>query len=183
MPAENPQMCYVEVEDVNRIYEAFTTRLKQRTGKIPRAGIPRISKLKDLADDRRFLITDMGGNTLIVGTPNAEHGDQSFYRTIGSEAYAQHFELLFDLMYSKEDSQAALRMLEKFFPADLGTIEVHPLDLAKIHLVALDIHLQLHNEVNAEVDDALKAMLTNCDAEDPNWQRIARQYEDIVSGE
>lgn len=81
LPSENPSMCYLEVDDVNRIYEEFTSGLKKHTGKIPRSGIPRISKLKDLADDRRFMITDVGGNTLFVGTPNTELSDPAFFKS------------------------------------------------------------------------------------------------------
>lgn len=52
LPNENPQMCYLSVDDVERIYEAFTSGLKEATGRIPRSGIPRISKLKYLKEDR-----------------------------------------------------------------------------------------------------------------------------------
>lgn len=183
LPNENPQMCYVEVEDVNHIYEAFTSGLKQNTGKIPRSGIPRISKLKDLADDRRFIITDMGGNTLYVGTPNANLSDPSFFRTFESQEYVKNFEILFDLMYSKEDSHSAFNMLEKFFPANIDSLQVGKLDLAKILLVALDIHLQKNNVINPIINDRLKALINECETEDLNWKKISQQYNDIVNGE
>ncbi|MNJ39354.1 hypothetical protein D3C77_342240 [compost metagenome] len=79
------------------------------------------------------MITDIGGNTFYIGTPNA---DPAFYSTIESEEYAKNFEMLYDLMYSKEDSNSAFNMLGKFFPADVNSINVGDLDLAKILLVA-----------------------------------------------
>ncbi|WP_157274488.1 hypothetical protein [Paenibacillus fonticola] len=79
------------------------------------------------------MITDVGGNTFYIGTP---HADPAFYRTIESEEYAKNFEMLYDLMYSKEDSNSAFNMLGKFFPADVNSINVGDLDLAKILLVA-----------------------------------------------
>ncbi|WP_054956995.1 hypothetical protein [Paenibacillus dakarensis] len=32
LPNENPQTCYIEVDDVNRVYEDFTAGLKRHTG-------------------------------------------------------------------------------------------------------------------------------------------------------
>ncbi|SFT27125.1 hypothetical protein [Paenibacillus sp. BC26] len=182
-PAENPQMCYVQVDDVNRLYEAFTAGLKQAIGKIPRSGIPRISKLKDLAEDRRFIITDMGGNTLFVGTPNAELANPAFFRTIESEAWVNPFETLFDLMYSKEDSKSASNMLEKFFPADLGTLNVGSMDLAKILLVALDIQLHRNHVVDPVLNDRLKGLIVDANNDTADWKRISQQYDDILNGE
>ncbi|MEQ2528383.1 hypothetical protein WMO40_16985 [Bacillaceae bacterium CLA-AA-H227] len=133
IPSENPQMCYLKVDDVDKLYEKFTVDLKKNLGKIPRSGIPRISKLKDLADDRRFIITDLGGNTLIVGTPNSQLSDgATFFRTLESKEYAKNFEILYDLIYSKEDGDVANRMLVKFFPLDLTSMDIGEIDLAKI---------------------------------------------------
>lgn len=183
IPAENSQMCYVEVDDVHAVYETFTSGLKRNTGKIPRSGIPRISKLKDLADDRRFIITDLGGNTLFVGTPNSKVDEPSFLRTMEHADYAKHFAILFDLMYSKEDSHSALLMLEKFFPADVAALPVNELDLAKLLLVVLDIHLHLDLTIPQGVEDKLQELLRGCDRNDARWNKIIRQYKDITGGE
>lgn len=107
-------MCYWRVDDVDRIYQAFTSSLKERTGKIPRSGIPRISKLKHLKEDRRFIITDVGGNTLFVGTPNEVFQESAFYRTIECERYAEHFATLYDLLYSKEDPNSAYQSWQRY---------------------------------------------------------------------
>lgn len=180
LPSENPQMCYIEVDDVNRVYEGFTAGLKRHTGKIPRSGIPRISKLKHLAEDRRFIMTDVGGNTFYIGTPNA---DPAFYRTIESEVYAIHFEILYDLLYSKEDSNSAFNMLERFFPADVSSINAGDLDLAKILLVALDIHLQRDHVVNQRINDKLQKLFNIYNTESPDWNKILKQYDEITGGE
>lgn len=60
VPSENPQMCYVQVDEVDLVYEQFTSSIKMALGKIPRTGVPRISKMKHLKEDRRFMMTDMG---------------------------------------------------------------------------------------------------------------------------
>ncbi|TYP69370.1 hypothetical protein [Paenibacillus methanolicus] len=185
LPNENPQMCYIEVDDVNRVYEDFTTELKRRTGKIPRSGIPRISKLKQLVEDRRFTMTDAGGNTLYIGTPHAaDLSDPAFYRTLQSVEYAKNFEILYDLIYSKEDSHSAFNMWQRFFSAgDFNSITVGDLDLAKILLAALDIHLQRDNVVNQGINDRLKQLMNCYNSEDPDWNKIMRQYNNIISSE
>lgn len=180
LPNENPQMCYIEVDDVNQVYEDFTTGLKRHIGKIPRSGIPRISKLKHLVEDRRFVMTDIGGNTLYIGTPNTD----LFYRTIESVEYAKNFETLYDLIYSKEDSNSAFNMLEKFFHAeDLSSINVGDLDLAKILLVALDIHLQRDKAMNQSINDKLQKLFSIYNTESPEWNKISKQYLEIIGGE
>jgi hypothetical protein len=184
LPNENPQMCYIEVDDVNRIYEEFTTGLKQHIGKIPRSGIPRISKMKYLVDDQRFMMTDIGGNTFYIGAPHAVHSDPTFYRTIENMEYANKFEILYDLIYSKEDSHSAFNMLEKFFPSDdLNEIAVGDLDLAKILLVALDIHFQRDHVVNQNINDKLKKLFEVYSTENSDWNNILQQYNNIISGE
>ncbi|GGD96491.1 hypothetical protein [Paenibacillus nasutitermitis] len=181
LPNENPQMCYIEVDDVNRVYEDFTAGLKRHFGKIPRSGIPRISKMKYLEDDRRFMMTDVGGNTFYIGTPNAV---PAFYRTIESVEYAKNFETLYDLIYSKEDSHSAFNMLEKFFPAkDLDSKNIGDLDLAKILLVALDIHLQRDKVVNQSINDKLQKLFNIHNTESPDWNKISKQYHEIFGCE
>lgn len=180
LPHENPQMCYIEVDDVNRVHEAFSDGLKRHLGKIPRTGIPRISKLKHLEYDRRFIMTDVGGNTFYIGTPNA---NPVFYRTIESEDYAENFELLYDLMYSKEDSDSAYKTWEKFFPADVNSIKAGDLDLAKILLVALDIHLQRDKELNPSMNDKLQKLIDIHNTDSPDWNKISQQYYEIIGGE
>lgn len=125
----------------------------------------------------------MGGNTLFVGTPNTEINDPVFYRSIESEEHRHNFEILYDLMYSKEDSHSALKMLEKFFPADVTLINAKDLDLAKILLVALDIHIQQNKAVNPSINDKLHALLNHCEPENEDWKKISQQYNDIMNGE
>lgn len=182
-PDENPQMCYVRTDDVDRVYEEMTSRLKEKTGKIPRSGIPRISKLKDLADDRRFYITDMGGNTVIVGMPNSKLSDPPFFRTIESKEHSGNFEILYDLLYSKEDSRSAFIMLQKLFPSDFDSIDVGDLDMAKLLLLAWDIHRQRNIEVDPAINGKLKQLLDAYDTQHPDWNKIKQKYDEMLDGE
>lgn len=178
-PSENPNMCFVRVEDVDGIYDTFITNYKKNTGTIPRSGIPRITKPRDLDNDRRFTITDIGGNTLFIGTPIKAN----FYRTIENKEYAENFKILYDLMYSKEDRDIALNMVTKFFPSDITTIKASELDMAKILLVALDINLQKNKSVDERINGRLKEVLSTCDKQNSDWEKIIQWYNIIINTE
>lgn len=173
----------MQVEDVDHVYETFTSSYKQAHGKISRSGIPRISKLKDLAQDRRFVLTDVSGNTFYIGTPYLGTGKSVFYRSLESVEYAGHFEKVYDLMYSKEVPAIASNMFVKFFPEDLTSIPVSPIDLAKILLVALDIHFHRNQLISPSIRDQLHKLFNACDLQSPDWQKLHQRYQDIVDVE
>ncbi|QJC50292.1 hypothetical protein HGI30_00855 [Paenibacillus albicereus] len=184
VPGENPLMCYVRVDQVDRVYEQFTNALKQSLGKVPRTGIPRISKLKHLKEDRRFILTDMGGNTLFIGTPNEELPETSaFLRSLASEEHSDSFGILYDLLYSKEDVSSAAAMLNKFFPADLTSMEVEELDLAKLLLVAMDIQLHQHQAADSRLGEKLEELIAAHGTASEDWSRISRQRQSILAEE
>jgi hypothetical protein len=113
IPGENPSMCFVKVTDVDAVYNTFASGLKKHTGKVPRSGIPRMTKVRDLSNDRRFTLTDTGGNTLFIGTP-VKANTKSFFRTLQNEELATKFAVLYDIVYSKEDCSMAEKMLPKY---------------------------------------------------------------------
>lgn len=110
--SENPNCFILHVEDVDAMNEAFASGLKAATGRIPRSGIPKITKVRDLAADRRFTLTDTGGNTIYVLTPNPKDY-VNHLRVLESKEYADDFAILYDLIYSKEDRSVATNMLRK----------------------------------------------------------------------
>ena len=135
IPDENATMCIIEVDDVDAICKRFSDGIKAEFGKIPRTGIPRISKVRDLKDDRRFTLTDTGGNTFYVCMPNKE-GTEVVFRTISNPVHAKDFAVLYDLIYSKEDLEVAANMLSKLLDAK---DEFQHLDKAKLLLLVLEI--------------------------------------------
>lgn len=93
-------MCFIVVEDVDAVYEAFAGELKKNIGKVPRSGIPRMSKVQDLSNDRRFALTDIGGNTYFVGSP-VKADANVFFRSLKNEEVVKKFAVLCDLVFSK----------------------------------------------------------------------------------
>lgn len=169
-PAANASMCYVSVTDVDAVYTRFAEGLKQHLGKIPRSGLPRITKVRDLTYDRRFTLTDPGGNTLYVGTPNTDNS-QPFFRSLDHPEHAKPFGVLYDLVHSKEDCAVADKLLPKLLSVQH---ELNALDQARLQLIALEINKQLGRPTDEKVLTTLCA--TN---EGQDWQKIRSRWSEL----
>jgi hypothetical protein len=176
VPTENASMCFIQVEDVEAVYNIFVSRLKEHFGKVPRSGIPKISKVRDLVSDRRFTLTDPGGNTVFMGTPK-KSSTHNFFRTLQDEKHANKFAILYDVLYSKEDPALAAGTLSRYgIDKDL----LVDLDKAKYLLVLLEIQRAL----GRPPDDAeLKALLEIHQGKNDDWTRIKNKYSDILEQE
>lgn len=180
-PKENPSMCYVSVDNVDSIYEAFTTSYKLNTGRVPRAGLPRFTKLRDLKDDRRFTMTDISGNTYYIGTAHSKENQEelTFFRTIASEEYAYNYELLYDFLYSKESPEIAANMLEKFFQVDIEDMKLSEIDQAKFLILVIDMELQLKKKLNNVLVEKLNNLMQKNDSTN-SWKKIEKKIAYII---
>lgn len=173
-PVANSSMCYISVKDVDTINEAFVSALKKHTGKVPRSGLPRISKVSDLQYDRRFTFTDPGGNTFYIGTPRTNEVDV-FFRTLNNQEWAKKFTVLYDVLYSREDPFMAEGMLSKY-AAMLGIPD--QLDKAKFLLLTIDLQRQLGKPI---IDSELKELVQMNSDNDEDWKKIERRYHALLS--
>lgn len=169
VPAANPTMCFVKVEDAGVINNMFANALKQHTGKIPRTGIPRISKVRDLVDDRRFTLTDPGGNTLYIGSPAKDR----FFRSLKNMEYAKKFSALYDVLHSKEDPTLAAGMLAQYTPMK---DHLDAQDKAIFLLLEMEILQQAKQPVD---DEPLQKLIKAHHDNDSAWKRISVRYENI----
>jgi hypothetical protein len=176
VPHENPSMCFITVQNVDAVYDAFAGSLKANTGKIPRSGIPRMTKVRDLVADRRFTLTDTGGNTIFIGCPKNAEVD-NFFRTLENKEMAKKFTVLYDIVYSKEDCSMAADMLPKF---DVRKESLGDLDKAKFLLVTLEVQSQLKQPLD---DEPLKALLELHTDNDKDWKRIEDKYNLLLKAE
>lgn len=172
-PAENPSMCYIQVSDVDALNNLFISALKRYEKKIPRSGIPRISKVRDLKNERRFTLTDAGGNTLFIGTP-AKEGKDICLRTIQNKEHSENFAILYDLLYSKEDANVAANMLPRLLAIKDTLCD---LDKAKLLLIELDIKLQLNQIVSGDTE--ITALMKQYQ-DDTSWDCIRQRYNQIL---
>jgi hypothetical protein len=143
-PAGSFSTCYVITDDVDGLYAAFRSGLKETYGRIPTRGLPRLGPLKDMSYGmRQFLMTDPGGNCVRVGQPTS--ADQS-HRPAPKETFARalhHASLLAD---SKEDAAGAARVIDRV----LATAERPPEPLLlRLLVLRADIAVRLGDEETA----------------------------------
>ncbi len=131
-PAESFSTCYVQTDDVDRLYEAFRAGLKAAYGRIPTGGLPRIGPLKDMSYGvRQFLMTDPGGNCIRVGQPTGD--DDPHHRPAPEETFARalhHASLLAD---SKEAPESAAKVIDRA----LGLEDEQPTRVQLLQLLVL----------------------------------------------
>lgn len=120
VPAESYAMCYIHVPNVDEVYEDFCARLKQTYHKIPRSGIPRITRLSDLSEDRRFNLIDPAGNRLLIGqrhdSSKLKPHDESIWEAPNQPPNT--YEIAYRLAYAKDDHAAAVKVLDKLLASD-----------------------------------------------------------------
>jgi predicted enzyme related to lactoylglutathione lyase len=124
VPEANATMCYVTVSDLDALCDSFTAGLKSAFGKIPRSGLPRITKVRELVDDRRFSLSDPAGNTFYIGAPRS--GEPIPARTLKHAKHAKAFAAIYDIVHSKEDYILAKKALAAFESreADLNSADL-----------------------------------------------------------
>ncbi len=116
-PSDSYSSCYVSVPDVDDVFREFREGLKKACGKIPVQGFPRIGKLNDLTEDRRFNLVDPAGNYLRIGQSHAAPRPISDERNEGGlpSRFAAAYETAYRLAYAKEDPAQAAKVLDLVF--------------------------------------------------------------------
>jgi hypothetical protein len=132
-PSANASMVLIQIADADTLNERFSANLKATLGKIPRSGIPRVSKVRALQDDRRFTVCDPGGNTLYFATPTSGAVPA---RTLDSPEHSKTFAVVYDLLHSHENAEKAAKSMTVFMRRydELGNS-----DKAKVDVLAREI--------------------------------------------
>jgi catechol 2,3-dioxygenase-like lactoylglutathione lyase family enzyme len=76
-PQSGSATCLVMVDEVGPHHQAFAAALKEKLGRVPTAGLPRITRLKP--GQRRFTLVDPTGNSIIFiarDEPDYEYPDK-----------------------------------------------------------------------------------------------------------
>ncbi|WP_438498533.1 bleomycin resistance protein [Paenibacillus sp. IHBB 3054] len=114
-PANSYSMCYVNVPDVDAVYNEFCGNLKKAYHKVPSKGLPRITKVNNLAEDRRFNLIDPAGNRLIIGQ---KHASSMPTEQEPPSRFATAFETAYQLAYAKDKPADAAKVLDLVFSKD-----------------------------------------------------------------
>lgn len=170
-PQNNSSMCIVQTNHLEELYQTFVQRVKAQTGKVPRSGFPRISKIRDLSEDQRFTLADTSGNTLYFVRQKTK-GSGTFFRDISNQKYAKKFAVLYDLVYSKEDLRLAGNLLPKLM-AVKDSLE----DLDKAKLLLLD--LEINKKAATPPDIAELELLLSKKEAVGDWQKVAERFSEI----
>jgi hypothetical protein len=137
-PSSNACMVFVELDDVDQVNSSFCVNLKEALGRVPRTGMPRISKVRELKDDNRFTVCDPAGNTLYFGTPNG--GNTVEGRTLDCKQHAKDFARIYDLLHSHESPEQAAKALVRF-QRERGSLD--QADMQKLEELAAEIESSL----------------------------------------
>jgi hypothetical protein len=118
-PANNYSSCYLVVDKIDDLYNSFSMGLKNKLGKVPTKGVPRINPLKDMASYgvRQFVVIDPSGNYVRIGQPISKT-DSLIYSENGKKPVkgtplAKAYELGSRLANGKDDLKAAVEVLDK----------------------------------------------------------------------
>jgi len=112
VPADSYSTCLVIVPDADALHKAFSEGLRAHYGKVPLAGIPRISKPNhNNADgDRRFIVVDPGGNWIRFIQRASESTNKGYQ--VASTKLAQAIHTAGILADSHGDHAAAAKLLD-----------------------------------------------------------------------
>lgn len=114
-PSNSYSMCYISVPDVDTVYKKFCENLKKTYQKVPAKGLPRITKLNNLTEDRRFNLIDPAGNRLLIGQKHASPEPIQQYAMVPPSRFAKAFETAYRLAYAKDEPAEAARVLDLVF--------------------------------------------------------------------
>jgi catechol 2,3-dioxygenase-like lactoylglutathione lyase family enzyme len=143
-PAASYGTAIVAVPDPDGLYEAFASGLRQRYGKLPVAGIPRIGRPKKrYGTVRGFSVVDPGGNWLRISKLGDVEDDASAPKARSLE---QVVEVAARLGDSHDDEPRALKALVSGLARFAGA---PPLQKARAYLYRAELEVRL-----GKVEDA-----------------------------
>jgi catechol 2,3-dioxygenase-like lactoylglutathione lyase family enzyme len=127
-PKDSYSTCIVLVPDLAALHQVFSNGLRSHFGKLPIAGIPRISKLNNSNQDKqlRFNIIDPGGNWIRfaqIGEQPAAHEDTP--QDEGQTKLSRAVQAADWLVEAKGDFEKAAQLLDKALGQDEPTPPVH----------------------------------------------------------
>lgn len=160
-PANSYSTCLVMIEDADRLYQAFAAGLRQHFGKLPAAGIPRITKPSNhnAAGDYRFNVVDPGGNYIRFIQPGSAQSSEAAadqpLSKLGRTLRAAQL-----LVNAKGDFQAAAEMLDKALASESSDAAAVEQYQALVLRAETAVNLKDHAAARAMLDRAQAVMLT-----------------------
>ncbi|RAJ95755.1 hypothetical protein LX87_03503 [Larkinella arboricola] len=146
-PGQCYHTCYILSEEVEQLYEDFTEALRQKYGKLPTRGLPRISQLRDKVSTkypstREFMFSDIAGTCIRIGKTIVHPAEDDYPEAI--KAASQRLSLALDFAYKSEDEPDEYAKVAKVYDTaiardqdkpceNLFKVMVHRAELAADH--------------------------------------------------
>jgi len=178
-PANSYSTCLIITPDIQALHKIFTAGLRQKFGKVPVAGIPRITKPsnKNAAGDYRFNVVDTGGNWIRfiqLATPSAEPKlSQAVSNKLSRAILAADI-----LVNAKGDFAAAAKMLDSALA--LNEPDVTPSQRVKALVLRAESAINLGESMLARdlLTEASSLLLTEEDRE--HLRDVLGQADDLA---
>lgn len=121
VPGRCYHTCYISTDETDELYEAFTGALRNKNGKLPTRGLPRISEIRDKASGiREFMFTDIAGNCIRIGRKIRKKDEERYSKEV--EAASKRLSLALDFSYKKEgeadEVEVVSQLLDKAIERD-----------------------------------------------------------------
>jgi len=104
--------CYILTDEAEILYEAFTNALRNKNGKLPTRGLPRISDIRDKKSGvREFMFSDVAGNCIRIGKKLDKRDEETDIPEIA--AASERLALALDFAYKSEEEEDELEKVSK----------------------------------------------------------------------
>jgi catechol 2,3-dioxygenase-like lactoylglutathione lyase family enzyme len=126
-PKDSYSTCIVLVPDLAGLHQTFSSGLRSHYGKLPIAGIPRISKLNNSNADRqlRFNVIDPGGNWVRFVQSGEQPAADTVPQKAGQTKLSRAAQAADWLVEAQGDFAAAAQLLDKALANDETATPVH----------------------------------------------------------
>lgn len=170
--------CLVMVPEVEALHATFAGALRGAYGKVPVAGIPRITRMKP--GQSRFTIVDVAGNSLIFIKQGAPEEDETAEDAIappaGESRLARALRLAARLRDFKNDDRAAAKVLDAALAHEEAAEASVPLERGRALVARIELAVALGDPARAA---ALRAELDGLPLADPERAELAAELERV----
>lgn len=146
VPKDSYSTCLILVPNLEVLHSTFANALRERLGKVPNTGIPRITRFKP--KQTRFTVTDTSGNSLIFiqqGGADSEVSEQ--YKQAGLSKLERALFMAVRLRDFKNDDAAAAKVIDTAVASEDSAEQ--PLLYAKALITSMELAIVLEDEEKA----------------------------------
>jgi hypothetical protein len=177
--------CYMLTDEAEELYEAFTSALRTKNGKLPTRGLPRISDIRDKKSGvREFMFSDVAGNCIRIGRKLNDQDAENSTEEI--TAASKRLALALDYAYKCEDEEDELENVSKLLDKAIERDQHHHChNLYKVMILRADVAVAQENpdKAKALLEQVCSSpdIVRNPDKYKAELQRVADIRQKIVS--